>query len=326
MAQATPARTKAFISYSHKDKEHLEELQEHLKFLQHRGLMDVFWADTEIKPGDVWRQQIQEAIASARVALFLVSPAFFASEFIQGQELPPLLEAARAHQTLVLSVILQPSLFEYSDLADYQTVNNPGKPLAALPLVERNTVWVQVVKSVMEALQRPLRQSDPSPAAPPPASQKTREQWLAEGNAHWKARRYAEALTAFEETLRQDPASAFAWSGKGNALRDLKRPQEALAAYEEALRLDAASVFAWNGKGNALCDLKRFDDALAAYEQALRLDSRSVFAWNGKGNALRDLNRYVDAVAAYEQALRLDPKSTFASKGKAQALERLNQP
>jgi internalin A len=94
MLPAPFRRTRAFISYSHQDQSYLAELQQHLALFQCRGWVDT-WADTQIQPGQDWFAQIQHALATAKVTIFLVSPAFLASEFIARYELPPLLEAAQ---------------------------------------------------------------------------------------------------------------------------------------------------------------------------------------------------------------------------------------
>src|SRR5215470_11880604 len=152
MADPTPARTNACISYSHRDRKYFEELYEHVLFLEHQGIADIFWADAEIEAGAEWRKQIRNAIASAKVAIFLVSPAFLVSNFIARHELPPLLAAARANKALVLSILLEHSLFDYSELSHYQTVNTPSELLGDLKRHKRNKIWVKLVKQVMEAL------------------------------------------------------------------------------------------------------------------------------------------------------------------------------
>jgi hypothetical protein len=72
------------------------------------------------------------ALAEAKVALLLVSDAFLASEFVMGQEVPPLLEAAEAEGVPILWVSLSPSFVEETDIHRYQAVLPPNRHLEAL--------------------------------------------------------------------------------------------------------------------------------------------------------------------------------------------------
>lgn len=161
MIGPSSSRTRAFISYSHKDGRFLDELHDHLAFFERQGLIDV-WDDRKLKPGDPWEDEIKRAIKSARVGILLISPAFLASEFVAHKELPPLLAAAKSEGALLLSIIVQPCLFQHTLLSQFQTVNDPAKPLSELSQSKRHRVWMRVAELINEALNT-HEQADQSP-------------------------------------------------------------------------------------------------------------------------------------------------------------------
>src|SRR3712207_4887082 len=111
---------KVFISYSHKDRVWLRRLQIHLRPLERAGNID-YWDDNRSQPGQQWQQGIRTALASARAAVLLVSADYLASDFINNDELPPLLAAARDEGLLILPVILNYCLYhETTSLSQFQ--------------------------------------------------------------------------------------------------------------------------------------------------------------------------------------------------------------
>jgi len=151
--KATPGRSTVFISYSHKDRKWLERLQVHLKPLEREGILSR-WDDTMIMPGSQWRAEIKRALDSARVAILLISADFLASDFVRNNELPPLLEAARTDGATILPVILSPCRFMREEsLARFQAVNDPTRPLNALPKAKQE----EVLDRLSETIERALR-------------------------------------------------------------------------------------------------------------------------------------------------------------------------
>jgi hypothetical protein len=145
-------RNKVFVSYSHHDVEVLKRLQIHLRLFEREGKVDL-WADTKIQAGKEWREEIREAIAAAKIALLLIGPEFLASDFIDKNELPPLLAAAAEEGVVIIPIIVSHCLFSYHpSLARFQAVNDPKKPFAAMTSNEQDELLVKVAQATLEAL------------------------------------------------------------------------------------------------------------------------------------------------------------------------------
>jgi TIR domain len=140
-----------FISYSHDDDPRwLERVQKHLKPLARVGALDL-WDDTRIKSGDRWRPEIRDALVGAEVAVLLISANFYASEFIDTNELPPLLEAAREGGLVILGVHINPSRFDRDQiLSEYQTVNPPDQPITSLSEADQEKVFDDLARRIEE--------------------------------------------------------------------------------------------------------------------------------------------------------------------------------
>ncbi len=144
-------RNSIFISYSRKDKQHLNELHAHLAYHTRVGIFSSF-DDSKIRPGDIWWDSINKALKSARVGVFLVSADMLASDFIFKHELRPLLDAAKQEGVIILSVILRPCSFNDTELAHYQAINAPSDPLSLMTPGKREEVWLKLVKRIREVL------------------------------------------------------------------------------------------------------------------------------------------------------------------------------
>ncbi len=161
--------------------------------------------------------------------------------------------------------------------------------------------------------------------APAYAPQKTKEQWIQEGRAYAGARRFQEALAAYEAALQLDPHLGYAHFGRGEALRVLNRPEEALLAFEWAIQLAPYDAAPYRHRGYVLNTLRRYGEALAALEYAARLEPAHAGAYVGQGDALKGLQRPQEALAAYDRAIAIDPRLADAYIGRGDALSALGQ-
>jgi hypothetical protein len=147
-------KPKAFISYSHANKEYLSRLMVHLKPLEKKGLIDI-WKDTDIQIGDKWREEIDKALSNSNIAILLLSADFMASDFIIENELPPLLAKAEVKGTKIVPIILTPCRFlREPSLSRFQAANLPHEPLSKMDEVDREAIYDKISADIENALEQ----------------------------------------------------------------------------------------------------------------------------------------------------------------------------
>ncbi|MBI5690648.1 MAG: TIR domain-containing protein [Verrucomicrobia bacterium] len=146
----TDRRSRVFISYSHKDTPFLNELLTHLVASGRNNRVDA-WTDQELKPGVRWLRRIKKAVASARVAVFMVSRDFLSSEFIIKHELTPFLRAADTGQVSILWFLVGDCLWQDSPLREFQAAFPTKVPLARMR-GKRDVAYVEICRKIDVAL------------------------------------------------------------------------------------------------------------------------------------------------------------------------------
>jgi internalin A len=143
-------RSRAFISYSRKDKKWLDELLITLKPLERNGL-DV-WCDERMKAGTKWQEELQKALDETKVAILLVTPNFLDSTFIYNTELPAFIEASRDEELVICWIPIEASNYKHTALKNYQSVHDPAKPLAGLSRSQRQQALVEISNKIFAAM------------------------------------------------------------------------------------------------------------------------------------------------------------------------------
>ncbi len=145
------SRTDVCVYCSSEDKKYSQELKKHFEYYRRKYNLDV-WDDTRVLPGSMWRQEMMQALQSARVVVLLISVDFFASNLVAEYILPQLLTAARQKKVPIINVILRYCDFESTELAQFRPVNSPSHPLAAMKRSEQEAIWTAVAKLVREIM------------------------------------------------------------------------------------------------------------------------------------------------------------------------------
>jgi len=138
-----------FISYSHEDKNFLEELLVHIKPLEAKFDFSV-WSDSRLEPGASWEKEIKAALANVDIAILLISAHYLASDFIKDIELPKLLKRSETGEVRVIPIVVRPSPWAHTPLAYFQSLPRDGRSFSELGDVERDQAWLTLYE-VLEA-------------------------------------------------------------------------------------------------------------------------------------------------------------------------------
>jgi hypothetical protein len=157
-----------FVSYAREDKQWLDPEYRYnlIPFLAEslRRYSVAFWYDKELKPGDVFKRQIESEIDQAQIALLIVSQSFLNSEFIEQIEMTRITERARRGETIVIPVLVEPCDWsDYPFLADRQMVPS-ANPL--IDFTESEAKWAKVKFQILDGLKAQLKRIR-EPALPP---------------------------------------------------------------------------------------------------------------------------------------------------------------
>eukprot|EP01013_Petalomonas_cantuscygni_P022526 TRINITY_DN434_c0_g1_i4.p1 TRINITY_DN434_c0_g1~~TRINITY_DN434_c0_g1_i4.p1 ORF type:complete len:592 (+),score=178.84 TRINITY_DN434_c0_g1_i4:321-2096(+) len=110
-----------------------------------------------------------------------------------------------------------------------------------------------------------------------------------EGNAHFKAQRFPEAVASYTEAIKRAPKEVAYYTNRAAAYTKLMALDQAMKDCEKALELDPTNVRAMNRKGKAYMLRKELTKALECFDRALKADPENAEATEGKAEAYRQV-------------------------------------
>lgn len=111
MSETAQNPLNTFIIYAREDKDALLELKKQLIPLE-RSRQIALWYDGEIVPGEEWEKAIKTRLETADIILLLLSSDFFASDYIEKEELRAALARHERAEAVVAPVIVRHCLWQ----------------------------------------------------------------------------------------------------------------------------------------------------------------------------------------------------------------------
>lgn len=112
-----------------------------------KSRLQVF-VDSQMLGGDKFKEKIANAIQNTSVGVFLVSPNFMKSTFIQQNELKPLMERHERTGMPIVPVVVEPCAWKETSLANFLVRPTDGQPLALVPKHERKQTLVDIALEI----------------------------------------------------------------------------------------------------------------------------------------------------------------------------------
>ncbi|WP_282017999.1 TIR domain-containing protein [Salegentibacter mishustinae] len=134
---------KLFISYSHKDENHINKFLNHLAPFKNNGIIDE-WYDRKILTGENFQDSIDNNLDEADFILLAISDNFLASPACI-EEKDRALTLYKKNGIRVIPVILSPCLWhKHKELSELLAVPTDGKPITKFDDV--NSGWLNVLE------------------------------------------------------------------------------------------------------------------------------------------------------------------------------------
>src|SRR6266446_492055 len=195
---------KIFFSYAQEDEALLNKLKIYLRPLQQEHLIDM-WNDRDISVGTDWEREIDKHLNMAQIILLLISQYSLNSDYFYSIETQRAIELHERGEARVIPIILRPVYYQKTPFAMFKVLPEDAKPV---------TTWRdqdKAFKNVAEGIRKVVNELSQHYGT----SEETKDKLLIEGNNFYNAKRYEEALAAFDRALALDPKNTDGWYAKG---------------------------------------------------------------------------------------------------------------
>ena len=164
MATQTTKAIEVFYSYSHKDEELRDQLENHLTMLKRKGTIEG-WHDRRISAGREWEGQIDQHLNSAKIILLLVSSDFLASHYCYDVEVERAMQRHESGQARVIPIILRPCDWQSAPFGKLNSLPTDVKPVTRWD--DRDEAFLNIAEGIRKAIEEIKTQQETDTSHPP---------------------------------------------------------------------------------------------------------------------------------------------------------------
>jgi internalin A len=151
---------RVFVSYSSKDRDHLDRLAAHLELYKKAGIIG-FWDDLMLRDRNGWDEQIRDEMNSANILIMLLSPDYLATDYILKEEIRIALDHLKTvgRSKRVFWVLLRPCNYQvYQEIAQYpiyplkekEDPSGKARQKAISEHDDQDREWVELLKMILD--------------------------------------------------------------------------------------------------------------------------------------------------------------------------------
>ncbi len=136
---------------------------------------------------------------------------------------------------------------------------------------------------------------------------------LAQARDLEKAGNYDQAIAILQEAANSEPSKDLLWAYLADACRGAKKYPEAIQAYQKALAINPTSGAYHNGLADAYAKSGQTDKAVAEYAAAAQAEpANAATYYYNEGAIFTNTGKVDEAITAFDKTIQADPKKADA--------------
>jgi hypothetical protein len=157
----TDKKVEIYCCYAHEDDEYLQMLKAHLNPFLRKGSI-LFWDDTNISPGAVWQDEVDNHLETASMVLLLVSADFMNSDYCYSKEMTRVMQQHEEGTIRVIPIIVRPVAWQEAPFGKLQVLPTGAKAVSLWG--NRDQGFLDIVQGIAKVANECLERLYPTKA------------------------------------------------------------------------------------------------------------------------------------------------------------------